>query len=163
MARFTTINAATLFNPRNNSSRRMDAGFAFALQTLTSGGGENPHNTAKGLFKSDYFFRRWCLALRKLTNLQDVEDHISLVLTGSKIMRPPYRASLTTDYSPEVRAGIRKMAIALCEAEAGIAESEIADQLAHIQTLRQLAAAHVRNRNSPKRSRPPKATDRLQL
>lgn len=117
----------------------MDAGFGMTLATLISGGGDEPRDMVKSLFKYQSEYTNWCSSLRKKTTLEDVEDHISQAFTGSKIYKQKSKARFQAEYTPEVRAGIRKMAISLCESEAKINENEILQQLQNIQKLREIA------------------------
>ena len=135
MPKCFAISSKTLFNPKNNPGRRMDVGYAQALHVMVDGGKEDPHKIVEELFRSEALYRTWMQELRKLKTLEEIENHITIAFTGSKIHR-----NAQENFSPEIRAGVRALAIALCEKQAKAIEESIVTELARIQNLRQIAA-----------------------
>lgn len=150
-----SISTGEFLDKKNNPSGRLDAGYGIALSNLLQGEADtNPKHTIAGLFSSSNSFNSWLRGLRKLTNIEDVENHIALAIIGERawaVMEGAPNESSTTktqriarnarlakinQFSPKVTRAIRKMAKHLCEQEAADMEEQIKCELATIRTLR---------------------------
>jgi hypothetical protein len=67
------IRSSDLFNPKNNPSGRMDAGFGIALASMIRG----EVACLRDLFKSEQEYKKWVVAARSKETLQDLADHVA--------------------------------------------------------------------------------------
>jgi len=127
------INARDFFDKGNNPSGRMDASYGIMLATVLSGNIDLIAEQFTDMFTSKSNYKNWCLALRKMTFIREIEEHIAHAFAS--------RSSLKK-FSPNMRKVIHKVAIQLCRQQseqAQQAQQEIEEIVKQIQSLRQLA------------------------
>lgn len=120
------ISSSQLLHPGNNPCRRLDTGAAMALAAvLDPDSYKSALQVCEELCGTRDNFRRWRKELRAKRTLDEVAAHVAGALAGSK----------AKNLSPEVQAGIRKMAVRVCSEEAEVIRTENEAALTSLKAL----------------------------